>query len=291
MESSINIKKDTICIFGIDYKLPITIEKIKETLGQGIAMNLFNGTPIYVWQDIGIYAWINEDIVTGLRIELTTSNSDICKKNFKGEILINTKKLDEIKWKKEDYDSVKKYKIGEFKLYLEENLNFLEIEFKKEKIKDKCNKYEIKKLKEPNLKFENFNFKLCIIQELMYNKNILKPKFDVYDFIEEYNKRKINIEDEGYQIIKEVADWFENLEIPISLAKYIDEIIMDGGNEIYGQIIPFWDGEDDCFDIVDIIEEEIKQFPNLKKIILLPSKNNIKLIEKIKGYGIEVKEL
>ena len=30
------------------------------------------------------------------------------------------------------------------------------------------NKYKLKHIEEPILKFDNFNFKLCIIQELMY---------------------------------------------------------------------------------------------------------------------------
>ena len=66
---------------------------------------------------------------------------------------------------------------------------------------------------------------------------------------------------------------------------------MDGGNEIYTQIIPFWDGEDDYFDVKDISENEIKQFHNLKRITLLPSKDNANLIEKLKKYGIEADEL
>ena len=81
------------------------------------------------------------------------------------------------------------------------------------------------------------------------------------------------------------------VEISISLAAHIEEIIMDGGNEIYTQIIPFWDGEDDFFDIKEITEDEIKQFPNLKKITLLPSENNIEIIQKLESYGIKADEL
>ena len=153
------------------------------------------------------------------------------------------------------------------------------------------NKYKLKHIEEPILKFDNFNFKLCIIQELMYNKNVLLPKFDAYDFAEEYDKRKIDIEEEGYEPIKEIVDWFKKIEIPISLAAHIEEIIMDGGNEIYTQIIPFWDGEDDYFDIKEITEDEIKQFPNLKKITLLPSENNKGIIKKLESYGIKADEL
>ena len=156
---------------------------------------------------------------------------------------------------------------------------------------EKSNKYELNHIEEPILKIDNFNFKLCIIQELMYKKNLLLPKFDAYEFAEEYEKRTIDIDEEGYEPIKEIVDWFKKIEIPVSMASYIEEIVMDGGNEIYTQIIPFWDGEDDYFDIKDITGDEIKQFPNLIKITLLPSKSNTKLIEKLKKYGIDADEL
>lgn len=125
----------------------------------------------------------------------------------------------------------------------------------------------------------------------MYKKNLLLPRFDAYEFAEEYDKREIDIDEEGYEPIEEIVDWFKKIEIPVSLASNIEEIIMDGGNEIYTQIIPFWDGEDDYFDVKDISENEIKQFTNLKRITLLPSKDNAKLIEKLKSYGIEADEL
>ena len=62
-----------------------------------------------------------------------------------------------------------------------------------------------------NAKFKDFNFKLCVIQELMYQKCILTPKFDVWDFAKQYKARKINIEKEGYDIIPEVATYFKEL--------------------------------------------------------------------------------
>jgi hypothetical protein len=51
-----------------------------------------------------------------------------------------------------------------------------------------------------------------------------------------------------------------------SLAPLVTELYFDGGNEIYAQLIPFWDGEDDVFDIESLTEEDICQLPNLKVI-------------------------
>ena len=52
------------------------------------------------------------------------------------------------------------------------------------------------------MKFKNLNFKLAIIQELMYVQEILKPKFDVYDFCKEYIRKEI-IPDDYFDEIDE----------------------------------------------------------------------------------------
>ena len=291
MNNTINIKEKYIDIFNKEFKLPIKLEDLKEILGQGIRKELDSGTKIYVWEKHGIYIWLNQDIATGIRINLNVRDFKLCKTNFLGEILINDKEFKNIRWKSDEYNYGKELKIGEFSLYLDKDFEFFIIEFQNDESKEKSNKYKLKHLEEQILKFDNFNFKLCIIQELMYNKNLLLPKFDVYDFAEEYDKREIDIEEEGYEPIKEIVDWFQKIEIPISLASYIEKIRMDGGNEIYTQIIPFGDGEDDYFDIKEISEDEIKQFPNLKKITLLPSENNKKIIKKLEFYGIKADEL
>ena len=291
MRNIINIKEKYIDIFNKEFKLPIKLEDLKEIFGQGIKKELDSGTKIYVWEKYGIYIWLNQDIATGIRINLNVRDFELCKTNFLGEILINDKEFENIRWKSDEYNYGKELKIGEFSLYLDKDFEFFIIEFQNDESKEKSNKYKLKHLEEQILKFDNFNFKLCIIQELMYNKNVLLPKFDAYNFAEEYDKRKIDIEEEGYEPIKEIVDWFKKIEIPISLAAHIEEIIMDGGNEIYTQIIPFWDGEDDYFDIKEITEDEIKQFPNLKKITLLPSENNKGIIKKLESYGIKADEL
>lgn len=291
MRNIINIKEKYIDIFNKEFKLPIKLEDLKEIFGQGIKKELDSGTKIYVWEKYGIYIWLNQDIATGIRINLNVRDFELCKTNFLGEILINDKEFENIRWKSDEYNYGKELKIGEFSLYLDKDFEFFIIEFQNDEPKEKSNKYKLKHIEEPILKFDNFNFKLCIIQELMYNKNLLLPKFDAYDFAEEYDKRKIDIEEEGYEPIKEIVDWFSKIEIPSSLASYIEKIRMDGGNEIYTQIIPFWDGEDDYFDIKEITEDEIKQFPNLKKITLLPSENNKEIIKKLEGYGIKADEL
>lgn len=291
MKKVINIKADCVTFFEKDIKIPTKLNNLKEVLGEGTIKELPNGKKIYVWEQDGIYVWLDGEEITGVRININNDGFELCNSNFQGQILINNKDFQTLKWKKDKYNIGKEYKNGVFNLFLEENSEFLTIEFEKGKAIEKSNKYEINHIEEPILKFDNFNFKLCVIQELMYRKNLLLPRFDVYEFVEEYETRKIDIDEEGYEPIEEIVDWFKKVEIPVSLAANVEEIIMDGGNEIYMQIIPFWDGEDDYFDIKDITENEIKQFANLKRITLLPSEDNIKLIEKLKQFDIEVDEL
>ena len=85
----------------------------------------------------------------------------------------------------------------------------------------------------------------------------------------------------------EVKKWFNDLPIPASMSDKITELYFDGGNEIYSQLIPQWDGEDNIYDIKSLNEEELAQFPNLKKIdgtAIFISEKTKKLL-KNKGIG------
>ena len=65
---------------------------------------------------------------------------------------------------------------------------------------------------------------------------------------------------------------------------------MDGGNDVYMNIIPQWDGEDDSFDLNEITLEELQQFPNLKKATLM-SGNFDKVKEVFEATNIAVEPL
>ena len=117
-----------------------------------------------------------------------------------------------------------------------------------------------------SVQFKDFNFKLAVIERLMYEQGVLTPRFNVYEFVKRYTARRIDIEEEGYDIIPEVRAYFEQLEIPAELLPLIQEINMDGGDEIYGQLYPFWDGEDEIFAIRSA--EDAALLPNLKSVTL-----------------------
>lgn len=148
--------------------------------------------------------------------------------------------------------------------------------------------YKIKKCKEEVLEFENFNFKLAIVQVLMYDLEVLKPYFDIDDFAMQYEGKEIDTE--SFKVSKPVLNFFKKLPIPKSMAGLVEELDMDGGNEIYTNVFPMWDGEDAFFDLNAVTEEELKQFPNLKKARLMSSKYE-EVSKVFEGLGIEVEQL
>ncbi len=116
------------------------------------------------------------------------------------------------------------------------------------------------------VEFMDFNFKLAVVQVLMYEQGVLLPEFDVYAFARDYEGREIDIDAEGYEIIPEVRAYFEALEVPAAALAEVEALYQDGGNEIYMQLSPFWDGEDDRFDIHSA--EDAALLPNLKRVTL-----------------------
>lgn len=136
--------------------------------------------------------------------------------------------------------------------------------------------------------FSDFNFKLAVIQVLMYEQELLVPRFDVYDFVRGYAARPINIDEEGYTIIPEVKSYFEQLEIPAEMLPHVEELYQEGGTEIYLQLCPFWDGEDNIFDIHSA--EDAALLPNLKSVTLFYSGDE-QILEAFRRRGIEAEWL
>ncbi len=153
--------------------------------------------------------------------------------------------------------------------------------------KPKTTKYKLTKCDEPVLAFDNFNFKLVVIEQLMYKKGLLTPKFDIYEFAEEYKRRKIDVDEDGYEPIKESLKWFKDLQIPARLADEVTELLFDGGLSVYHGIYPFWDGEDEYFDVTRISESELSQFKNLKEAIVVSCVSQ-EAIKTLKDHGIKI---
>ena len=154
-------------------------------------------------------------------------------------------------------------------------------------IKHERESYKLKETDEELLHFDNINFKLTIIQVLMYDLEVLKPVFNIFDFAEEASE--LNIDTESMEIIQPALDYMINLPIPKKYAEQVQEIDMDGGNEIYMNLIPQWDGEDDSFDLNEVSLKELQQFPNLKKATIMTSNfEQVKNIFKSQGIKVEL---
>ena len=138
------------------------------------------------------------------------------------------------------------------------------------------------------LHFDNLNFKLAIIQVLMYDLQLLKPEFDIYDFADQYKGEKIDTD--SCTIIEPAMNFFKEMEIPKKFAPYVEMIYMDGGNDLYMNIIPQWDGENESFDLNEITLAELQQFPNLKKATIMSS-NFDKVKDVFDAEDIEVEQL
>jgi len=128
--------------------------------------------------------------------------------------------------------------------------------------------------------FADAKFKLAVVQELMYNQGLL-PKFDLREYAADQG---FTYDDAGFDAVPEALAYFAALEVPVELAEKITEIYMDGGNEIYLEIAPGWDGEDGLFDVHEFAD--VRHFPNLKSMTLLYTGDEGAL-ETLRARGIE----
>lgn len=116
------------------------------------------------------------------------------------------------------------------------------------------------------IRFKDLNFKLAVIEQLMYRKNLLQPAFDVRAFVGPEKWAKIDREKHSFKAVPGVKKYFRDLEISPDLLAQV-EIIDQNYHTIYHQITPFWDGEGNEFNILSA--EDVKLLPNLKEVVLL----------------------
>lgn len=128
--------------------------------------------------------------------------------------------------------------------------------------------------------FNDFNFKLAVIQKLMYDEDKLTPKFDV----KKHTRKSFDeLSEADDDFVPEAVEYFKNLEIPLELLKTIEELMQDGGDRVYAQVYPSWDGEDDVFDILSAAD--VKWLPNLKRITLFEQQED-DILEEFAKHGV-----
>jgi hypothetical protein len=114
--------------------------------------------------------------------------------------------------------------------------------------------------------FRDFNFKLLVVEKLMYWDETLSPAFSL-----EQHMRARGVEDLAayveeneleYTVLDEARAYFEDLDIPAELLATVDELTFDGGHQVFMECAPVWDGEDDLFDVRSL--DDLDLLPNLK---------------------------
>lgn len=131
---------------------------------------------------------------------------------------------------------------------------------------------------EPCLEFDTFNFKLAIIQEIMYNQEVLKPYFDIYDYMI-FKKAHWNLETD--KNVRAAVKFFKDLPIPVKFAEFVEKIEMNGDDDIYMQIAPEWDGRDERFDFNKVTPRELEQFINLRKMLIFGNEQDAEKLRKM----------
>lgn len=119
--------------------------------------------------------------------------------------------------------------------------------------------------------FRDFNFKLLVVEKLMYRDKTLTPAFDLAEHLRV--TKGLDIPDpyqyafdigREFQVFDEARAYFEQLEIPENLLATVTTLSCDGGHQAYIQCSPVWDGEDDLYDVRSL--DDLDLLPNLKVI-------------------------
>ncbi len=274
----------------------------------------FDGSPLYLSNLRKKKAYKDNDHnIVGITLYVTGNElygfkAGKCKKNYEGNLTVLGKQIDrDMTWKDilgygcqpvlDEKSKNKKYIQVKTTIVTEDEKPFYDgdvllkdvmISFQPERPKLKVN-YDIVVPDEECLVFDTFNFKLAVINELMYNQEVLKPYFDIYDYMA-FKKAHWNLETD--KNVRAAVNYFKELPIPVSLADYVTEINMDGDDDIYMNIAPEWDGRDERFDFNKLTEVELKQFKNLKKMIIFGNDKDADKLRKVcDPLGIEVEPL
>ncbi|MEU8793194.1 hypothetical protein [Streptomyces sp. NPDC048643] len=118
--------------------------------------------------------------------------------------------------------------------------------------------------------FQDFNFKLLVIEKLMYSDETLTPRFSLADLL---RARGLGDDpwsyayeqDVSHQVVPEARAHFEALEIDDELLLTVDELVVDGGLRVYQECAPAWDGEDELFDVVSPADLDL--LPRLGRVV------------------------
>jgi hypothetical protein len=113
------------------------------------------------------------------------------------------------------------------------------------------------------VEFADENFKLVVINHLMYERSVLTPRFDLNTFLRTFDRYEI-VEPNGP--IEEVREHFAALPLTPEHLAHVVELDVEPTLAIWSQIDPGWGGEEDYFDPATYVD--VVHLPNLRKITI-----------------------
>ncbi|MEU0634242.1 hypothetical protein [Streptomyces sp. NPDC005989] len=117
---------------------------------------------------------------------------------------------------------------------------------------------------ESGIPFQHLNFKLAVINELMYEQDVLSPAFDVWTFAESWPEREILSPDGEAGPIPEVLRFFAELPLTTEQLQHVTTLSVERSSRIYHELDPWWGGEEDWFDIHSF--EDVVHLPKLRTL-------------------------
>ncbi|MFE6857656.1 DUF6892 domain-containing protein [Nocardia sp. NPDC057668] len=118
-------------------------------------------------------------------------------------------------------------------------------------------------------RFVDFNLKLAVIEALMYEGS---PKLEPWSLETTLSAQgfdgdlwEYSADNYWDQVVPEAKTYFEELELPAELLAEVEQLIFDGGCQIYFDCCPHWDGEGSQFDVANL--DDLHLLPNLKRVL------------------------
>ncbi|WP_212004793.1 hypothetical protein [Chitinophaga sp. HK235] len=297
----ITITDNSLLMNGDRMQFPLNIQILQQVLGKArYTKTKYNH--IYTWDELGVLAYSqNGQAVEGLTLDLLPAGYAFSPTEaFTAEFRVEETAYQE--YYQQNIGRIRKtvknddsgsLVVGDLDLWFDIEDNAITAvvitKYVAPAPKVYSDKYKYRKIEGEKIEFIDFNFKLAVVQQLMYEQKLLKPEFDLYEFAENHQEREIDIEAEGYAFIPEVLAYFQSLEVDKKYAEKITGIQQDGGDEIYGQLLRFWDGEDDTFNIRNF--EDVKHFPNLRNMTLFYDADLPAIKEQLSQKNIVVEEI
>lgn len=133
--------------------------------------------------------------------------------------------------------------------------------------------------------FEDFNFKLVVIDSIIENENYsFLNEFE--EICEKYDVDELDLDEFEDNIIEPIANFLENVVLTQEDLDKVEVIVFDGGLEIYERVYIYWDGESDIFNVSSV--KGFENLKNLKRVGYISMLEDESLLDIFREKGIEV---